>query len=189
LLSAAMARVTAVVTATATTAGTRTVRDAMLAALASVMCASALAPGTAEARPLTTGVAVAATERLPATIRTKHGGEYLSPSRNISCELDWQVRGLQPTAYCQTMVPPRSVSLSAAGVVKKCAGTSCVGNPAENARPLPYMTSAAAGPFLCASRIDGFACSAAGTAFLIAKAGIVTYPVLPHTTMALYRPR
>jgi hypothetical protein len=144
---------------------------------ASAASAGAVSPATASS-----GLTV----RLPATITTRHGGEFLSPSRNISCELDWDLKGLPATAYCQTMAPPRSVTMSPNGAVKKCSGVVCLGNPAQNARVLPYMASTATGPFLCASRLDGFACSAAGRAFLISKSGITTYAVLPHTTMALY---
>ncbi|MGH8988733.1 MAG: hypothetical protein ACRDXC_09080 [Acidimicrobiales bacterium] len=126
-----------------------------------------------------------ASRHLPSSL-SRHGGEFLSPSRNISCEIDWHVAGLSSVAYCQTFSPPRSVTISSSGRIKRCSGTRCVGNPAENAGVLPYLTSAGAGPFLCASRIDGVACSSAAHAFLISRSGVVTYTVLPHTTLELY---
>lgn len=117
---------------------------------------------------------------------TSHGGEFLSPSRNISCEIDWHVTGLPSTAYCQTVAPPRSVTISPLGSVKTCSGVRCIGNPADNAEVLGYLTSTSVGAFVCTSRIDGVACGAAGRAFLIARSGITSYTVLPHTTTALY---
>ncbi|MGH9110281.1 MAG: hypothetical protein ACRDY3_12605 [Acidimicrobiales bacterium] len=114
------------------------------------------------------------------------GGEFLSPSHNISCEIDWQVAHVPSTAYCQSIQPPRSVTLSLSGTAKTCSGEGCIGNPSESAKVLPYLTSTSAGPFLCTSRVDGVACSAAGRAFLIARSGVTRYRVLPHTTTALY---
>ncbi len=156
-------------------------------AVATLFPVVAASPLSARAGAATAGGARSAISALlPATIASPHGGEFLSPSRNISCELDWDLKGLPAVAYCQTMAPPQSVTMSPTGRVKKCSGVSCLGNPALNARVLPYMTSVASGPFLCTSRLDGFACSASGHGFLISKSGISFCPVLPHTTMALY---
>jgi len=77
---------------------------------------------------------------------TAKGGEFLSPTGNISCEIDYQNGGLDQV-YCQTIAPPRSVTMSATGVInKKCSGEGCIGNPAEDARVLPYGASTSAGP-------------------------------------------
>lgn len=127
---------------------------------------------------------MAAAARRSATIGP-HGGEFVSPTRNVSCEIDWHRVGLPPRVDCQTLAPPRSVRLSASGAVAVCTGARCVGNPAENAEVLPYLTSLRVGPFLCASRLDGVACSARTSAFLIARAGITRYGVLPDTTTAV----
>ncbi|HTW99737.1 MAG TPA: hypothetical protein VMD59_13220 [Acidimicrobiales bacterium] len=156
---------------------------ALSVALALACCiAGSLAAGagasTASGTPAAVGSSGAAI--------TAHGEEFLSPSRNISCEIDWHIATLPSVAYCQTLSPPRSVTLSPSGGIKTCSGMRCIGNPAENAEVLPYLTSTSAGPFLCTSRIDGVACSAAGLAFLIARSGIVTYSVLAHTTTAIY---
>lgn len=114
-----------------------------------------------------------------------HGSEFVSPSRNINCEIDWRRVGLPPHVDCETLTPPRSVTLSASGTVTACNGVRCVGNPAEGARVLPYLTSVRVGPFLCTSRLDGVACSARTRAFLIARSGIARYGVLPDTTTAV----
>ena len=147
--------------------------------------ASAGATRHAGARAADIGLA-AVVSRRPATITASPGEEFFSPSKNISCELDWHYAGLPAAAYCQTFTPLQSVKISPAGKMTKCSGVGCVGNPAVNTQVLPYLTSIAAGPFLCTSRVDGVACSAAGRAFLISRSGITSYNVLPHTTMAIY---
>jgi hypothetical protein len=114
------------------------------------------------------------------------GTVFVSPSRNIACEVDFQFAHIGAAAFCQTLAPPRSVTITATGTIDECSGLVCVGHPAKNTPVLSYMTSTARGPFLCASRFDGVACSAAGRAFLISRSGAVTYTVLPHTTMAVY---
>jgi hypothetical protein len=147
--------------------------------------ASAGATGHAGARTAAVDLAAVVTRR-PATITASPGEEFFSPSKNISCELDWHYAGLPAAAYCQTFTPLQSVKISPAGKLTKCSGVGCVGNPAVNTQVLPYLTSIAAGPFLCTSRVDGVACSAAGRAFLISRSGIASYDVLPRTTMAVY---
>lgn len=147
--------------------------------------ASAGAMGSAGAGTADVGLN-AAVARWPATITASPGEELFSPSMNISCELDWHYADLSAVAYCQTFTPLQSVKISPAGKIMKCSGVGCVGNPAINTPVLPYLTSIALGPFLCTSRVDGVACSAAGRAFLISRSGIASYNVLPHTTMAVY---
>ena len=147
--------------------------------------ASAGAAGRAGAKSSDVGPAAVVTRR-PATIAASPGQEFFSPSKNISCELDWHYAGLPAAAGCQTFTPLQSVRISPVGKIMRCSGVGCVGNPALNTAVLPYLTSIAIGPFLCTSRVDGVACSAAGRAFLISRSGIVSYNVLPHTTMALY---
>jgi hypothetical protein len=131
-------------------------------------------------------VRLAAVARMPSATTTAHGSVFLSPSKNIGCEEDFQFTHLGAATLCQTLAPPQSVTITATGAIEKCSGVACVGHPAGNTPVMPYMTSATAGPFLCASRFDGVACSAAGRAFLISRSGIDAYPVLPHTTMAIY---
>jgi hypothetical protein len=98
---------------------------------------------------------------------------FLSPSRNISCEVNYQRDGLTDDAYCQTMEPAQSATLSANGVLKPCNGTSCLGNAAENTPTLAYGQSASIGPFSCTSQQDGVTCTvSSGKGFTISNAGI-----------------
>lgn len=101
---------------------------------------------------------------------------FLSPSRNISCEIDYQREpAMADEAYCQTNDPPQSVRLSAAGVVTSCTGVSCLGNAGEGTPTLAYDQTAGLGPFNCASKPDGITCTvASGHGFTIAASGIKT---------------
>jgi hypothetical protein len=127
---------------------------------------------------------LAATSR-PASTAEAHGSVFVSPTGNIGCEVDWPFAHLGAATLCQTLAPPQSVTIAAGGAIEKCAGVACVGHPAKNTPVLPYMASTTSGPFVCASRFDGVACSANGHAFLISRSGIEAYAVLPHTTMAI----
>jgi hypothetical protein len=127
-----------------------------------------------------------AVTRRPAITPPAHGSIFVSPSRNIGCEVDWQFAHLGAATLCQTLAPPQSVTIAATGAIEKCSGVACVGHPAKTTPVLAYMASTTSGPFVCASRFDGVACSANGRAFLISRSGITAYGVLPHTTMAIY---
>ncbi len=102
---------------------------------------------------------------------TLHGGEFLSPSGNISCEIDNGYIGLHQV-YCQTISPPESVVLERAGTFKICKGRRCLGNPAVNTPVLPYGHSTASGPFHCLSTAAGVTCTVGGKGFQISRAGI-----------------
>ncbi|MGA8331147.1 MAG: hypothetical protein WB777_17890, partial [Mycobacterium sp.] len=69
---------------------------------------------------------------------------FLSPSRNISCEMENEI-------YCQTFSPPQSVHMSANGTLTPCSGEGCEGNPAIGTPILDYGQSARRGPFTCVS--------------------------------------
>ncbi len=101
--------------------------------------------------PLTVAGA-SATPSPPA--HTVHGGEFLSPSGNISCEIDNGYIGLHQV-YCQTISPPESVVLSLTGTFKVCKGQQCLGNPAVNTPVLAYGRSTGSGPFRCLSNTAG----------------------------------
>lgn len=84
----------------------------------------------------------------------------LSPSRNISCEINYQREpAVADEAYCQTNDPPQSVRLSATGVVTNCTGVSCLGNACENTPTLGCDQTAGIGPFSCTPKPDGVACT------------------------------
>ena len=100
------------------------------------------------------------------------GGEFLSPSGNISCEVDNGYAGLHEV-YCQTFSPPRSVTMSTSGALKRCSGMGCLGNPADHIPTLAYGTFTGAGPFRCLSTTSGVICTVrSGKGFKISKAGI-----------------
>jgi hypothetical protein len=161
---------------------------ALVAASICALPAGATSAGPAEplVAPPTGSVSLRAPARLPSATTTTHGAVFVSPSRNIGCEVDFRFSHIGVATFCQTLAPPQSVAITAAGAIEKCSGAACVGHPAKSTPELLYMTSTAAGPFLCASRFDGVACSAGGRAFLISRSGTVTYSVYPHTTMAIY---
>jgi hypothetical protein len=116
-----------------------------------------------------TTAAAATTVTAPA--ETAHGGEFLSPSGNISCEIDNGYIGLHQV-YCQTISPPRSVVLARTGTIKVCKGQQCLGNPADNTPVLGYGHSTASGPFRCLSTTAGVTCTVGGKGFQISRSGI-----------------
>ncbi|WP_108921851.1 hypothetical protein [Mycobacterium montefiorense] len=101
---------------------------------------------------------------------------FLSPSRNISCEINYKRDpGISDEAYCQTNEPPQSAHLSTGGVITSCKGVSCVGNAGEGTPTLAYRQTAGVGPFSCTSKPDGITCTTSpGHGFTISDAGITT---------------
>lgn len=100
---------------------------------------------------------------------------FLSPSRNISCEIDYQRHGIPDAAFCFTISPPASVSMDPAGALSRCAGERCLANPAEGTPILSYGQTMGAGPFSCRSETDGVTCTVtSGRGFTISNAGIAT---------------
>jgi hypothetical protein len=120
--------------------------------------------------PTTAGPAVAPSATL-VPMQTAAGGEFLSPSGNISCEIDYHRTGVTQL-YCQTVTPPRSVTMTAAGKYTTCTGEQCLGNPGENTPTLAYGTATGVGPFRCESATTGVTCVADGRGFRISKSGI-----------------
>jgi hypothetical protein len=100
---------------------------------------------------------------------------FHSPTGNIQCELSADaVRGTY--AYCQTFVPPQSVTLHRSGRLETCAHGCAVGNGPENARVLPSGRSLRVGPFRCSSTRRFVRCVAlpSGGWFTIAREGLRT---------------
>jgi hypothetical protein len=99
---------------------------------------------------------------------------FLSPSRNIGCEMDYQRgTGIPDETYCQTTSPPQSVHLSTDGTFKTCTGESCLGNAGQGTPTLPYGQTAWLGPFSCRSEESGISCKVtSGRGFSISNAGI-----------------
>lgn len=122
---------------------------------------STTAPASPTSRPITT-----------VPTQTATGGEFLSPSANISCQLTYKAPGQTDAAYCQTLTPPRSVTLSADGSYKTCTGVKCIGNPGTDTPTLAYGQGTGIGPFLCLSASSGVTCTVSGRGFKIAISGI-----------------
>lgn len=146
------------------------------AAGAATSAAASSAAATSAAAPAVTATASAAapTAASSATLvpmQTTAGGEFLSPSGNISCEVDYHRADLTQV-YCQTVTPARSVTMGVAGSYKTCTGQQCLGNPGTGTPTLAYGTATGAGPFRCTSSAAGITCVADGKGFQISTAGI-----------------
>jgi hypothetical protein len=105
-----------------------------------------------------------------------HSRFFLSPSHNISCELDTGRSGVPDAAFCQSLARPSSVTLGTNGKLKICHGTRCLGNPPERDPTLPYGHSVKLGPFRCDSSVDGITCLTRAGGFEISRDGV--FPVL-----------
>lgn len=106
-------------------------------------------------------------------MQTASGGEFLSPSGNISCEVDYHRAGLTQ-AYCQTASPAQSVTMGVTGKYTTCTGQECTGNSGEGTPTLAYGTATGVGPFLCESATVGVTCTAGGKGFRISSSGITS---------------
>lgn len=133
-------------------------------------------PATTSTVAATTSTTVApTTTTAPPTMvpmQTPTGGEFLSPSGNVSCEVDFHRAGVTGVG-CQTLTPPQSVRLTANGtVVTRCSGQQCLGNPGLFTPTLAYGQATGVGPYRCLSKITGVVCTANSKGFEIAKSGI-----------------
>jgi hypothetical protein len=149
-------------TATSTAATSTTAPPASASAATSAPAAT-----TAPATPAPT--ATPGTTLVP--MQTATGGEFLSPTGNISCEIDYHDVGLTQ-AYCQTWTPARSVIMKATGKYTTCTGQQCLGNPGDGTPTLAYGTATGIGPFRCESATTGVTCTADGKGFQISASGI-----------------
>ena len=114
------------------------------------------------------------------------GTEFLSPSKNISCEIDFNFGPSSLTStLCLTVSPPRSVTLGTDSSLTECAGVNCLSNGALNTPTLAYGQSITLGPFTCASSTAGMKCTlATGDGFLIASSAITALGNAKVTTSA-----
>jgi hypothetical protein len=119
----------------------------------------------------TTAVPTAAPSATLVPMQSADGGEFVSPSGNITCEVDYFHSGLRQV-YCQTATPARSVTMGMAGRYKTCAGELCLGNSGEGTPTLAYGTETGVGPFRCESAVTGVTCFADGRGFRISVSGI-----------------
>lgn len=148
---------------TSTTAGRSTTTST------SATTTSAAAPTTTTVPVTTTTSAAVTGSTLP--MQTANGGEFLSPSGNISCEVDYHYAGLTG-AGCQTLTPPRSVKMTPAGTLTTCTGQQCLGNPGLDTPTLDYGEVTGVGPYRCVSSTTGITCTVNGKGFHIARSGI-----------------
>jgi hypothetical protein len=103
-------------------------------------------------------------------MQTTTGGEFVSPSGNISCQV-----GLT-AAYCETGTPAQSVTMKGIdGTYTTCTGQQCLSNAGDGTPTLAYGTETGVGPFLCESAATGVTCTATnGRGFQISSSGITS---------------
>jgi hypothetical protein len=104
-------------------------------------------------------------------MQTAQGGEFVSPSGNISCEVDYNRDGVT-AAYCETGTPPQSVTMGVTGSYTTCTGVLCLSNPGMDTPTLAYGAVTGVGPFVCESATTGVTCTADGRGFQISRSGI-----------------
>jgi hypothetical protein len=125
--------------------------------------------------PLPAGSPVTTLPTVPSTVPLKTAtgaGEFLSPSGNIACEIDFGGGGTADRVFCLSFSPPRSVTMSPDGSFRTCTGIDCTGNPGENTPTLSYGASTGVGPFKCVSAASGITCTASGKGFEISRTGV-----------------
>lgn len=103
-------------------------------------------------------------------MQTATGGEFASPSGNISCQV-----GLTKVE-CQTGIPAQSVTTSGIdGTYTTCTGQQCLSNAGDGTPTLAYGTETGVGPFLCESATTGVTCTTTnGRGFQISSSGITS---------------
>ena len=101
---------------------------------------------------------------------------FRSPSENVQCDLGVNVGSISAFAHCQTAITrlsARSVTMTASGHLKICAGVACLANPPENVHVLAYGHHTTLGPFRCVSLTTGVRCRVpSGRGFLIGPSGV-----------------
>jgi len=130
--------------------------------------ASSDAAATASAGSSSTAPTSAASfKRVP--MQTATGGEFVSPSNNISCQV-----GLT-NAMCLTGTPAQSVTMGVSGSYTTCTGDQCLSNAGDGTPTLAYGTETGVGPFLCESTTAGVTCTiTSGKGFQISRSGITS---------------
>ena len=126
---------------------------------------STTARGTTSTAGQTTGTLVP---------QTPTGTEFLSPSGNISCEIDFNFGSSSISqTMCLTLSPPRSATLTPDGRVAVCTGTQCLSNAGVNTPTLAYRMAITLGPFTCVSTTTSMRCTLAeGAGFAISSGGV-----------------
>lgn len=105
----------------------------------------------------------------PAFVASAPFRVFRSPTGNIQCQLEFHDSG-STGASCQTVTPPRSVTLQPDGRTRICRGQRCIGNASENFVTLRYGRSVRLGPYRCSSSHSGIGCVVrSGRGFLISR--------------------
>jgi hypothetical protein len=119
-------------------------------------------------------------------MQTATGGEFYSPSKNISCEINSgsTVNG----TLCLAIKEQRAVWLTSEGTLKTCSGPACMSNAGIGTPVLPYGSATGVGPFRCLSETSGMRCTTTnGKGFTISSSattpigGAVAIPVTDST--------
>ncbi|HSZ39962.1 MAG TPA: hypothetical protein VK817_08395 [Trebonia sp.] len=141
--------------------------SASVSAAASV---SAQSPTASPEAAATSSTAAPSTSFKLVPMQTATGGEFVSPSGNISCEVSLS------KVYCQTGTPAQSVTMTGLdGTYKTCTGQECLGNTGDPTPTLAYGTKTGVGPYLCESATAGVTCTTAnGDGFLISRSGVTS---------------
>jgi hypothetical protein len=123
-------------------------------------------------RPTTTSsTVVPSTTTTFVAMQPPTGGEFQSPTGNISCQVTDTTTNT--SAYCVTGTPPEHVTMTADGSITTCSGPNCLSNAGLGTPVLGYGSVTGVGPFRCLSAISGVACTVtSGKGFEISKAGI-----------------
>lgn len=119
---------------------------------------------------------VTAEPRTPPTLlpETSSGGEFFSPSRNLSCEVDFDYPSGSSSpssgAYCESISGNFSVTLKTNGTLTQCQQGECIGNAGVGTPVLPYGSAYVVGPFSCLSMMSGVQSAlTSGAGFLISR--------------------
>jgi len=116
-------------------------------------------------------------------METAIGGDFLSPSGNIGCEVHYAGPGSTDVdasyVYCQTTTPPQIVRMTADGMFTLFCpvGQPCdagIGNMAPGKPTLAYGQITGVGPFRCVSETTGVTCVVNGRGFQISRSSIWT---------------
>jgi hypothetical protein len=123
-------------------------------------------------------VAGTSTQLQPPTGGSQSGtsAAFLSPSRNLSCEMNDRRPNVGSYVYCQSFNRPHSVKLTLNGHFTVCRDrsrrtTHCLGDPGEHTPVLGYGHQKTVGRFRCRSRHAGITCTVirSGKGFEISK--------------------
>jgi hypothetical protein len=81
----------------------------------------------------------------------------------LNCELDDATYNMDSNyrtmAYCQSVTPARSVSMSGSGAAKTCEGIACIGNPGTGTPTFSSGVKVILGPFTCVLSNNWVRCS------------------------------